>query len=43
MISVISTSFHHVSPKHLDRYVTEFSGLHNQRPTDTFTQMQRIA
>ena len=36
-------TFHHVSPKHLDRYVTEFAGRHNQRPADTIAQMQGIA
>ena len=39
----IMGTFHHVSPKHLNRYVSEFSGRHNNRPADTFTQMQRIA
>ena len=39
----IMGTFHHVSPKHLDRYVTEFAGRHNARPADTITQMQRIA
>ena len=39
----IMGTFHHVSPKHLDRYVGEFAGRHNQRPADTITQMQRIA
>lgn len=39
----IMGTFHHVSPKHLDRYVTEFAGRHNSRPADTITQMQRIA
>ena len=28
-------TFHKISPKHLDRYVTEFAGRHNQRPADT--------
>ena len=28
-----------MSPKHLDRYVTEFAGRHNQRPADTLVQM----
>ncbi len=36
-------TFHHVSPKHLGRYVTEFSGRHNQRPSDTIEQMRRMA
>ena len=39
----IMGTFHHVSPKHLDRYVTEFAGRHNQRPADTIAQMQGIA
>ena len=32
-------TFHHVSPKHLDRYVGEFAGRHNARPLDTLAQM----
>ncbi len=32
-------SYHHMSPKHLDRYVGEFEGRHNQRPLDTLDQM----
>ena len=36
-------TFHHVSGKHLDRYVTEFSGRHNQRPHDTIKQMRLMA
>lgn len=39
----IMGTFHHVSPKHLDRYVSEFAGRHNQRPADTIKQMERIA
>ena len=35
-------TFHHVSPKHLGRYVGEFSGRHNQRPLDTVEQMGAI-
>ncbi len=31
--------YHQMSVKHLDRYVTEFSGRHNDRPRDTATQM----
>ena len=36
-------TYHHMSPKHLDRYVTEFSGRHNDREADTIDQMQHIA
>ena len=31
--------YHHFSPKHLGRYVNEFSGRHNVRPMDTEDQM----
>ena len=27
--------YHHMSPKHLGRYITEFAGRHNTRPLDT--------
>ncbi len=36
-------TFHHVSAKHLDRYVSEFAGRHNDRPLDTERQMELIA
>ena len=36
-------TFHQMSPKHLDRYVCEFAGRHNQRPLDTDEQMERVA
>ena len=36
-------TFHHVSAKHLDRYVTEFSGRHNVRDLDTVHQMAAVA
>ena len=36
-------SYHQMSPKHLDRYVTEFSGRHNAREADTIDQMQSLA
>ena len=36
-------TYHHMSAKHLDRYVTEFSGRHNDRERDTIDQMQNIA
>ena len=32
-------TYHQMSPKHLDRYVTEFAGRHNLRPADTEDQM----
>lgn len=35
-------TFHHMSPEHLDRYVTEFAGRHNDRPLDTLEQMARM-
>ena len=36
-------TYHHFSEKHLDRYVTEFSGRHNVRPMDTKAQMSKLA
>ena len=35
--------YHHMSEKHLDRYVVEFEGRHNHRPLDTAEQMATIA
>ena len=35
--------YHHFSPKHLGRYITEFEGRHNNRPMDTADQMARMA
>ena len=32
-------TYHHLSPKHLGRYVGEFEGRHNDRPMDTADQM----
>ena len=36
-------TYHRMSPKHLDRYVDEFAGRHNQRSDDTIDQMQSMA
>ena len=36
-------TYHHVSVKHLGRYVTEFAGRHNNRPLDTEDIMGRMA
>ncbi len=33
---------HHMSEKHLGRYVNEFAGRHNDRPKDTLEQMRSI-
>lgn len=35
-------TFHHMSAKHLHRYVSEFAGRHNIRNTDTINQMHHI-
>ena len=35
-------TYHKMSPKHLQRYVNEFSGRHNIRPLDTIHQMRAI-
>ena len=32
-------TYHHMSPEHLDRYVGEFPGRHNERDSDTLHQM----
>ena len=36
-------TYHQMSPKHLDRYVREFSGRHNVRELDTLDQMRTSA
>ena len=33
-------TFHHISPKHLHRYVNEFAARHNMRPQDTIAMME---
>ena len=35
-------TYHRVSPQHLQRYVTEFAGRHNNRGADTTEQMRRM-
>lgn len=35
--------YHHMSAKHLGRYVAEFEGRHNDRPADTIDQMRHMA
>ena len=35
--------FHKISPKHMDRYIQEFTGRHNVRELDTIDQMRRMA
>ena len=39
----VDGTFHHISPKHLPRYTTEFEGRHNARPMDTAEIMGQIA
>lgn len=34
--------YHHMTPKHLHRYLSEFQGRHNSRPLDTEDQMVAI-
>ena len=36
-------TYHHLSEKHLDRYVREFAGRHNIRDLDTIDQMGTLA
>ena len=36
-------TYHKISPKHLQRYVNEFSGRHGIRERDTIDQMASVA
>ena len=36
-------TYHHLSRKHLNRYVQQFAGKHNVREMDALAQMQHIA
>ena len=36
-------TFHHFSAKHMQRYVNEFEGRHNDREADTIDQMAHVA
>ena len=36
-------TYHHISPKHTERYAVEFAGRHNNRPLDTEDQMAVMA
>ena len=35
-------TYHHISPKHLDRYAAEFEGRHNSRPANTIDQIRGV-
>ena len=35
-------TYHHMSQKHLNRYIMEFAGRHNRRPLDTVDQMGNL-
>ena len=35
-------TYHKISPAHLQRYVDEFAGRHNERDYDTEEQMARV-
>ena len=35
-------TYHHISPKHTERYAVEFAGRHNDRPADTIDQMSHM-
>ena len=35
-------TYHHISPKHTERYAVEFAGRHNDRPADTEDQITHL-
>ena len=35
-------TFHKISPRHMRRYITEFTGRHNNREAGTGTQMAKL-
>ena len=35
-------TYHHISPKHTERYAVEFAGRHNHRPLDTEQQLSAL-
>ena len=39
----IAGTYHKLSPKHLHRYIAEFSGRHNIRERDTLAQIADVA
>ena len=40
--AVLKWAYRHMSPKHSDRYATQFPGEHNLRNIDTLAQMQHV-
>ena len=38
----IMGTYHQISPKHLDRYINEFAGRHNDRDSDTIDMMRHM-
>ena len=40
---LLLATYHKMSPKHLDRYIAEFTGRHNIRDLDTRDQMHHLA
>ena len=38
----VNGTFHHLSKKHLQRYVNQFCGKHNLRDMDTMHQMEHV-